>query len=162
MFYGNFSEIVLHFNPLLSSTVGIPRWLRGKESTANAGDAGDSGLIPGSGRSPWGGNGNPLQYSCLGNPTNREAWWASVHGLDKSRTPLKQLNGHTQRGRGCSSLASPRLLPTAEFTCPLTIYQQTYKVIVARAVFSVRIRVSLLTQFSSQPCRVSVKVLLCV
>ena len=107
-------------------------------------------------------NGNPLQYSCLGNPTNREAWWASVHGLDKSRTPLKQLNGHTQRGRGCSSLASPRLLPTAEFTCPLTIYQQTYKVIVARAVFSVRIRVSLLTQFSSQPCRVSVKVLLCV
>ena len=88
VFYGNFSEIVLHFNPLLSSTVGIPRWLRGKESTANAGDAGDSGLIPGSGRSPWGGNGNPLQYSCLGNPTNIWAWQATVHGVAKSLTWL--------------------------------------------------------------------------
>ena len=46
------------------------------------------GLIPGSGRSPGGGNGNPLQYSCLGNPMDREAWWATVHGVPKSQTRL--------------------------------------------------------------------------
>ena len=48
---------------------------------ANAGDTGDVGLIPGLGRSPAGGNDNPLQYSCLENPMNRGAWWAPVHGL---------------------------------------------------------------------------------
>ena len=46
-------------------------------------DAGDAGLIPRSGRSPEEGNGNPLQYSCLGNPMDREAWWASLHGVTK-------------------------------------------------------------------------------
>ena len=50
-----------------------------KNPPANAGDSGDSGLIPGSGRSPGGGNGNLLQYSCLGNPMDRGAWWATVH-----------------------------------------------------------------------------------
>ena len=50
-----------------------------KNPPANAGDSGDAGLIPGSGRSPGGGNGNPLQYSCLGNPMGREAWWATIH-----------------------------------------------------------------------------------
>ena len=52
----------------------------GKESACNAGD-GDS--ILGSGRSPGEGNGNPLQYSCLGNPVDRGAWQATVHGLQK-------------------------------------------------------------------------------
>ena len=66
----------------------IPCGLLGKESTCNAGVAGDTGLIPGSGRSPGGGNGNPLQYSCLGNPMNREAWQASVHSVTKSLTFL--------------------------------------------------------------------------
>ena len=51
----------------------------GEESTCNAGDMGDLGSIPGSGRSPGEGNGNPLQYSCLGNPMDREAWQATVH-----------------------------------------------------------------------------------
>ena len=46
-------------------------------------DAGDEGLIPGLGRSPEGGKGNPLQYSCLGDPTDRGAWWATVHGVAK-------------------------------------------------------------------------------
>jgi len=46
-------------------------------------NAGDVGLIPGLGRSPRGANGNPLQYSCLGNPTDREAWRATVHGVAK-------------------------------------------------------------------------------
>ena len=45
--------------------------------------AGDTGSIPGSGRSPGEGNGNPLQYSCLGNPMDRGAWWAIVHGDKK-------------------------------------------------------------------------------
>ena len=46
-------------------------------------NAGDVGLIPGSGRYPGEGNGNPLQYSCLGNPEDRGAWWATVHGVTK-------------------------------------------------------------------------------
>ena len=55
----------------------------GKESACNSGDP---GLLPGSGRSPAGGDGNSLQYSCLKNSTDREAWWATVHGIAKSRT----------------------------------------------------------------------------
>jgi len=54
--------------------MGLPRWLSGKESTTNAGDTGDLGLIPESGRSPGVGNGNPFQYPCLENPINRGAW----------------------------------------------------------------------------------------
>ena len=57
---------------------GLPRWLSGEESMCSAGDA---GLIPGSGRSPGGGNGSPLQYSCLGKPMDRGAWWATVPGI---------------------------------------------------------------------------------
>ena len=55
----------------------------GKESAnaANAGDARDTALISGSGRFPGGGHGNPLQYSCLGNPMDRRSWWATVHGV---------------------------------------------------------------------------------
>ena len=52
----------------------LPRWLVVKTPPANAGDAKDVGSIPGSGRFPGQGNGNPLQYSCLGNPMDREAW----------------------------------------------------------------------------------------
>ena len=51
-------------------------------------NAGDLGSIPGSRRSPGEGNGNPLQYSCLENPMDRGAWWATVHGVAKSRTRL--------------------------------------------------------------------------
>ena len=60
-----------------------------KESACSAGDAGDVGLIPGSGRFPGGGNGNPLQHSCLENPMNRGAWWATVHGVTKSQMQLR-------------------------------------------------------------------------
>ena len=49
---------------------------------------GDTGSIPGSGRSPGEGNGNPLQYSCLENPVDRGAWWATVHGVAQSQTHL--------------------------------------------------------------------------
>ena len=61
----------------------------GKESTCNARD---EDLIPGLGRSPGVGHGNPLQYFCLDNPTDRGAWWATVHGVAKSQTWLKQLS----------------------------------------------------------------------
>ena len=59
-----------------------------KNSPASAGDARDLGSIPGLGRSPGGGNGNPLQYSCLGNRMDRGAWWATVHVVTESRTWL--------------------------------------------------------------------------
>ena len=55
-----------------------------KNIPANAADARDPGSIPGSGRSPGGGNGNPLQYSCLENPMDGGAWWATVHGVTES------------------------------------------------------------------------------
>ena len=54
-----------------------------KNPPANAGDAGDLDSIPGSGRSPGEENGKPLQYSCLGNPMDREAWQATVQGVSK-------------------------------------------------------------------------------
>ena len=57
-----------------------------KNLPANAGDIRDAGSILGSGRSPGGGHGSPLQYSCLENPMDRGAWWATVHGVTKSRT----------------------------------------------------------------------------
>ena len=60
-----------------------------KNLPANAGDTRDVGFIPGSARSPGRGNGNPLQYSCLENPMDRGAWWATVHGVAKSQTGLK-------------------------------------------------------------------------
>ena len=60
----------------------------GSEVKASASNAGDLGSIPGSGRSPGEGNGNPLQYSCLENPMDGGAWWATVHGVTKSWTWL--------------------------------------------------------------------------
>ena len=60
----------------------------GSEVEASACNAGDLGSIPGSGRSPQEGNGNPLQYSCLENPMDWRAWWATVHGVAKSWTRL--------------------------------------------------------------------------
>ena len=62
---------------------GLSRWLSSKESACIAGDA---GFITGSSRSPRGGHGNPLQYSCLENPMDRGAWQATVHGVTKSQT----------------------------------------------------------------------------
>ena len=69
----------------LNMYIGLPWWLSSKESACNAEDV---GLIPGWGRSPEGGNGNPLQYYCLGNLMDREAWWATVQGVAKSQTQL--------------------------------------------------------------------------
>ena len=67
---------------------GFPGGSELKASTCNAGDLGS---IPGSGRPPGEGNGNPLQYSCLENPMDGGDWWATVHGVTKSRTRLSDL-----------------------------------------------------------------------
>ena len=63
-----------------------------KNSPANVGNVKEAGLIPGSGRSPREGNGNPLQYSWLKNPMDRGARWATVHGVTKNQTQLKWLS----------------------------------------------------------------------
>ena len=63
-----------------------------KNPPTNAVDIRDASLIPGSGRFPGGGPGNPLQYSCLENPIDRWAWWTTVHGVAKSQTQLKWLS----------------------------------------------------------------------
>ena len=88
-----------------------------KNLPANAGDTRDAGLIPAFGRSPGGGDGNPLQYSCLENPTDRGAWRAAVHGVAKSRTQLKRLSTYyvsgfalnrSDKGLSSSCSQSPR------------------------------------------------------
>ena len=69
-----------------SALTGLPRWFSDKKKNlpANAGDARDTGLSPGSGRFPGERYGNPLQYSCLGNPMDRGIWHAIIHKSTKS------------------------------------------------------------------------------
>ena len=84
----------------VSRVLGFPG---GSEVKASACNAGDLGSIPGSGRSPGEGNGNPLQYSCLENPMDRGAWWATVHGVAKSQTRLNDFTSlHFQSSRNHS------------------------------------------------------------
>ena len=68
--------------------MGLPGGAVVKNLPANAGNARDTGSIPGLGSSPGEGNGNPLQNSCLGNPMDRGAWWATIRGVTKSQTQL--------------------------------------------------------------------------
>ena len=89
-----FSSLLLRF---VRQKQGFPWWLSGKDSGCSAGAAGDTSLFPGLGRSPGGGHGNPVQYSCLENLMDRGAWWATVHRVAKSWTWLKRLNAHTHR-----------------------------------------------------------------
>ena len=70
-------------------TGGFPGGASGKEPPANAGDTRDGGSIPGLGRSPRGGRGDPLQNSCLETLMDRGAWWATVHRVTKSWSQLK-------------------------------------------------------------------------
>ena len=71
------------------SPMGLPTWLSVNNPPANAGTSEDTGSIPGSGRSSGGGNGHWLQDSCLVNSGDRGAWWATVHRVAKSWTPLR-------------------------------------------------------------------------
>ena len=75
-----------------------------KNMLANEGDTGDMGSVPGSGRSPGEGNGNPLHYSCLENTMNRGAWWATDHGVTRNQTRLST----TQQQRGSKALSPIR------------------------------------------------------
>ena len=75
------SPIMVDWAPRSPSTI-LPTFLF--DGGGSACNAGDLGLIPGLGRSPGEGNGNPLQYSCLENPMDREAWQATVHGVTES------------------------------------------------------------------------------
>ena len=65
-----------------------------KNLPVNGGDVRDAGSVPVSGRSPGGGHGNSLHYSCLENPTGRGAWWAAVHRVAQSQTQLERLSRH--------------------------------------------------------------------
>ena len=71
----------------MAAPLGFPGGSVGEESACSVGDAGDLSLIPGSGRSPEGGHGNPFKCSCLENPMDRGSWWVTVHGAAKSSTP---------------------------------------------------------------------------
>ena len=75
----------------LNNSSEVLNFCLGSEVIYSACNAGDLGSIPGLGRSPGEGNGNPLQYSCLENPMDRGAWWATVHGIAKSQTGLSDL-----------------------------------------------------------------------
>ena len=77
-----------------------------KNPPANAGDVTDTGLIPGLGRSLGGGNGNPLQYSCLGNLMDRGAWWATIHELTKSQIATEHACIHTKEAEVSSGLGT--------------------------------------------------------
>ena len=79
-----------------------------KTLPANAGDIKDEGLIPGLGRFPGGGHGNPLQYSCLENPMDRGAWWGTVHEVTESDM-TKQLGTHAEGVCSCGKCFSHNL-----------------------------------------------------
>ena len=71
--------------------MGLPWWLSGKESAYQCRRHRHDPRV---GKTPGGGNGHPLQNSCLGHPMDRGAWWAKVHGVPKAQIRLKQLNNH--------------------------------------------------------------------
>ena len=78
----------------LKSSMGFPGGSVVKNLPANAGDSRDAGSISGSGRSPGGGNDNPLQHSCLENPMDSGAWWAIIHGVAKESDTTERLSIH--------------------------------------------------------------------
>ena len=98
LFYGLFSFYFIYFHSDLCNFLpsnfglGFPSGSDDKESALNAGDP---GWIPGLGRSPGEGNGNPLQYSCLENSMDRRDWRVAVHWVAKSKTQLSDYHTHT-------------------------------------------------------------------
>ena len=87
---------------ICTTQLEFPHSSVGKESACNAGDL---GLVPGLGRSPGEGNGNPLQYSCLENPTDRGAWRATVHGVARVGEDLVAKPPPPHFGLGVSGMA---------------------------------------------------------
>ena len=96
-----------------------------KNLPANAGDVRDWGSIPGSGRPPGGGHGNPLQYSCLENPTDRGAWRATVHRVTESDTT--EATGHTCTNTACYFWDFGNPWVEVEFWCFICILLVTVK-----------------------------------
>ena len=91
---GNRNEIVSYLSSTLHFHLASQVALVVKNLCTNAGDLGDAGSIPGWGRSSGGRHGNPLQYSCLENPMDREAWWAKAMGSQRVRHDLSDLAWH--------------------------------------------------------------------
>ena len=97
-------QIILSFRLALRvyySKVRVPQWLS-KESASTAGATEYAGSIPGLGRFPWRRAWQPTPYSCLENPMDRGAWWATDHGVAKSQTRVKQLSTHTAQKQSCT------------------------------------------------------------
>ena len=82
--------------PVLSLARDFPDFPGGSDSKASAYNVGDLGSIPGSGRSPGEGSGNPLRHSCLENPMDGGAWWATVHGVAKESDTTERLHNWCQ------------------------------------------------------------------
>ena len=97
---------------------GLPWWLSGKESACKAGDVGS---VPGLARSPGEGKGNPLQYSCLGNPMDRGTWQVTVHGVPKSQ--VRSSHETTARVPCCtpSPHADPRISSSPSCSSPASL-----------------------------------------
>ena len=87
-------------------------------------------LIPRLGRFPGGGPGNPLQYSCLENPMNGGAWWATVHRVSKTQTRLKRLSTHMDVGEwgGCNSTVNNHVI-SADLSQPMLFFPQASVVV---------------------------------
>ena len=90
-----------------------------KNLPANAGATRDTGLIPGSGRCPGEGNGNPLQYYCQENLMDKAAWWATVHGITKSRTRLNSWTCTHKRDSKVRWIAGPQGEWDQRTSCPV-------------------------------------------
>ena len=102
-----------------------------KNPLASAGDARNTRSIPESGRSPGGGHGKPLQYSCLENPMDNGSWQATVHGVTKSQTWLKLLSMHCQRFSvfwpcKCLSLSSSYLARAQWISCCCVVWLDSW------------------------------------
>ena len=118
-------RLFFFFNLKASITVVIG----GSEVKVCACNVGDLGSIPGLGRSPGEGNGNPLQYSCLENPMDGGAWWATVHGVAKSRTRLSDFTSHNCCTYCCAFLLwelSVSVLALGVLTLNLDVEAQEY------------------------------------
>ena len=94
--------------PCVTVHVGLPWWLHGKESTSKCWRP---GFDPWVGKIPGEGNGNPLQYSCLGNPMDRGAWQATVHGVAKESDMTERLNNNNFTGSFLFCSAVPSTMP---------------------------------------------------
>ena len=102
-FFFQTQQVLLHLYLLVpSQTMSFPGGSDGKASAYNAGDLGS---IPGSGRSPGEGHGNPLQYSCLENPIDRGTWWTTVCGVAKSQTQLSDFTFFLSQSMGFSDIS---------------------------------------------------------